>query len=316
MSAGHGPFDHVKDSAAFELPGFVASIFGSHEIVLPKIGSFQITKFMVLQLVAALLTILIFRGLTSRIAGGRPAKGLWWNFWEAIALFVRNEVVRPCIGIPHHHDHGGDDHGHGDHGHAAAHSGTAAHGASGHATEAVDVGHPADRYLPYVWSVFFYILFCNLLGAIPFLGSPTADTSVTGVLALMTFLHVVRYGSEQSGFVGFWKSLVPGMELPGPLAILLIPMIWIIEAAGLLIKHAVLALRLFANLLGGHTVISVFLLFIAQSAAHGWVWYMVMPASTVGQLAIGLLELFVAFLQAYVFAMMTSLFISAAVNPH
>ncbi len=315
MSAGHGPFDHVKDSAAFELPGFVAGIFGSHEIVLPKIGSFQITKFMVLQVVAALLTIVIFRGLSSRIAGGRPAKGLFWNFWEAIALFVRNEVVRPCIGIPHQHNHGGD-HGHAEPHHGAAHSAEPVHGASGHATEAVSVSHPADRYLPYVWSVFFYILFCNLLGAIPFLGSPTADTSVTGVLALMTFLHVVRYGSEQSGFVGFWKSLVPGMELPGVLAVILIPMIWVIEAAGLLIKHAVLALRLFANLLGGHTVISVFLLFIAQSADHGSVWWLVMPASTVGQLAIGLLELFVAFLQAYVFAMMTSLFISAAVNPH
>ena len=316
MSAGHGPFDHVKDSAAFELPGFVAGIFGSHAIVLPKIGSFQITKFMVLQVVAALLTIVIFRGLSSRIAGGRPAKGLFWNFWEAIALFVRNEVVRPCIGIPHHHDHGGHDHGHAEPHRGAAHSGEPAHGASGHATEAVSVNHPADRYLPYVWSVFFYILFCNLLGAIPFLGSPTADTSVTGVLALMTFLHVVRYGSEQSGFIGFWKSLVPGMELPGVLAVILIPMIWVIEAAGLLIKHAVLALRLFANLLGGHTVISVFLLFIYQSADHGSVWWLVMPASTVGQLAIGLLELFVAFLQAYVFAMMTSLFISAAVNPH
>lgn len=316
MSAGHGPFDHVKDSAAFELPGFVTSIFGSHEILLPKIGSFQITKFMVLQVVAALLTILIFRGLSRRIAGGQPARGLWWNFWETIALFVRNEVVRPCIGVPHHHDPEGGKHGHAEAHHDAAHAGDSAHGVSGRLVEAISVAHPADRYLPYVWSVFFYILFCNLLGALPFLGSPTADTSVTGVLALMTFLHVVRYGSEQSGFVGFWKSLVPGMELPGPLAIFLIPMIWVIEAVGLLIKHAVLALRLFANLLGGHTVISVFLLFIAQSADHGSVWWLVMPASTVGQLAIGLLELFVSFLQAYVFAMMTCLFISAAVNPH
>ena len=264
MSAGHGPFDHVKDSVAFELPGFVTSIFGFHEIVLPKIGSFQITKFMVLQTVAALLTILIFRGLSHRIAGGRPAKGLWWNFWEAIALFVRNEVVRPCIGIPHHHDHGSDDHGNSESHAAATHSGEPAHGASGHSTEAVSVAHPADRYLPYVWSVFFYILFCNLLGAFPFLGSPTADTSVTGVLALMTFLHVVRYGSEQSGFVGYWKSLVPGMELPGPLAIFLIPMIWVIEAGGLLIKHGVLAIRLFANIMAGHTVLGVFLGFMIQ----------------------------------------------------
>lgn len=308
MSAGHGPFDHVKDSAAFELPEFVASIFGSNHFPLPKIGSFQITKFMVLQVVAAVLTILIFRGLSKRVGSGRPVAGRWWNFWEAIALFVRNEVVRPSIGIPHHHDHHGHDHDdHGQHGH---------HAAEVHGGAAVSVAHPADRYLPFVWSVFFYILFCNLLGAIPFLGSPTADTGITAVLALMTFLHVVRYGSEQSGFVGFWKSLVPGMDLPGPLGLILVPMIWAIEAAGLLIKHMVLAIRLFANLMAGHTVLSVFLGFIALAANQGAIWWVVMPSSTFAQLAIGLLELFVAFLQAYVFSLMTSLFISAAVNPH
>lgn len=180
------------------------------------------------------------------------------------------------------------------------------------------MSHPADKYLPFVWSVFFYILFCNLLGAIPFLGSPTADTSVTGALALMALLYVIRSGSERSGFVGFWKSLVPHMDLPGPIAAVLVPMLWGIEVVGLLIKHCVLAVRLFANMLGGHTVISVFLLFIAQSALYegGRFWWMVMPASTLGQLAIGLLEVFVAFLQAYVFSLLTSLFISMAVNPH
>lgn len=307
MSAGHGPFDHVKDSAAFELPEFVTGIFGTNHFPLPKIGSFQITKFMVLQVVAAVLTILIFRGLAKRVGSGRPVTGRWWNFWEAIALFVRDEVVRPSIGIPHHHD---DDHGHAGHEHHG-------HSATGsRADAAVSVAHPADRYLPYVWSVFFYILFCNLLGAIPFLGSPTADTGITAVLAGMTFLHVVRYGSEQSGFVGFWKSLVPGMDLPGPLGLILVPMIWAIEAAGLLIKHMVLAIRLFANLMAGHTVLSVFLGFIALAANQGAIWWVVMPSSTFAQLAIGLLELFVAFLQAYVFSLMTSLFISAAVNPH
>ena len=306
MSADHNdPFGHVKDSSVFEFPEFVSGIFGSHVLTLPKfdlpiVGTFQITKFMVLQVVAALLTIVIFRGLASRVRGGRPVAGLWWNFWEAIATFVRDEVVRSSIGIPHDH--------HGDHGPApkVAHS----------AHEKVDASHPADRYLPFVWSVFFYILFCNLLGAFPFLGSPTADTSVTGALALMAFLYVVRCGSEQSGFVGFWKSLVPHMDLPGPIAFFLIPMLWGIEVVGLLIKHCVLAVRLFANMLGGHTVISVFLLFIMQSADHGLVWWMVAPASTIGQLSIGLLELFVAFLQAYVFSLLTSLFISMAVNPH
>ena len=314
MSAGHDdPFGHVKDSSVFEFPEFVSGVFGSHVLELPKIGSFQITKFMVLQVVAALLTIVIFRGLASRVRGGKPAAGLWWNFWEAIALFVRDNVVRSSIGIPHHgHGH---DHGH-HHGHDAAAHGAVGHGEAAASKARETAGHPADRYLPFVWSVFFYILFCNLLGAFPFLGSPTADTSVTGALALMAFLYVVRCGSEQSGFVGFWKSLVPHMDLPGPIAFFLVPMLWVIEVVGLLIKHCVLAVRLFANMLGGHTVISVFLLFIAQSADHGSVWWLVAPASTIGQLSIGMLELFVAFLQAYVFSLLTSLFISLAVNPH
>lgn len=317
--SGHSddPFGHVKDAPVFEFPEFVSPFFGGHELHLPSFdipgfGTFQITKFMVLQVVAALLTIFIFRGLASRIRGGNPARGLWWNFWEAIAVFVRDEVVRKSIGIPHAHH---DDHGHGDHGHDHAHD----HGHDAHAHPAtptkVEVGHPADRYVPFVWSVFFYILFCNLLGAFPFLGSPTADTSVTGVLALMAFLYVVKCGSEQSGFVGFWKALVPHMELPGILAVFLIPMLWVIEVIGLLIKHCVLAVRLFANMLGGHTVISVFLMFIASTAGQTE-WYLVAPASTLGQLAIGMLELFVAFLQAYVFSLLTSLFISMAVNPH
>jgi F-type H+-transporting ATPase subunit a len=246
----------------------------------------------------------IFRGLASRIASGKPARGVWWNFWEVLALFIRDEVVRPSIGIPHHHEHdhhhgGGDDHS----------------AEAGHAGDVVEVGHPADKYLPYVWSVFFFILACNLLGAIPFLGSPTANINVTGALALVTFCHVVFFGSQQSGFVGFWKSLVPHMDLPGPLAVILLPSIWLIEALGLLIKHGVLAVRLFANIMAGHTVLSVFLMFIATPEL-GSLWYLVTPSSILAQVGIGMLELFVAFLQAYVFALLTSLFISAAVNPH
>lgn len=179
---------------------------------------------------------------------------------------------------------------------------------------AVDVSHPADKYLPYVWSVFFYILFCNLLGAIPLLGSPTADINVTGVLAFVTFLHVAYFGSQKSGFAGFLKSLVPHMDLPGPIAVILLPLIWLIEAGGLLIKHGVLAVRLFANIMAGHTVLGVFLGFIA--VVDGFLWGLVTPASILAQVGVGLLELFVAFLQAYVFALLTSLFISAAVNPH
>lgn len=312
------PFHHVRDGQIWEVPRFIHDWLGREaHFVLP----YGLTKYMVLQIVAVVIVFLIFRGLSRRIAGGKPAQGMWWNFWETLALFVRDEVVRPAIGIPHHldphHSHHGDQ-GHGAahaadaHGHSAAHSHTDSHGHS--ELPAVTVGHPADRYLPFVWSVFFYILICNLLGAIPFLGSPTANINVTAVLALVTFAYVAWSGAEVAGFGQFLKSLVPHMDLPGPIAAVLLPMIWIIEAFGFLIKHTVLAIRLFANIMAGHTVLGVFLGFIA--VVNGMWWGVVMPASIFAQVSIGMLELFVAFLQAYVFAMLTSLFISAAVNPH
>ena len=311
MAAGSDPFHHVRDTSTWELPGFVLQLLGrDSQFVMPS----WLTKYMVLQVVAVVLAFAVFRGLATRVSGGRPVKGLWWNFWESLALFIRDEVVRPSIGIPHHHDD------HSEEGHEHGHSVNTDHSPNDHAVGAVHaatdvaLGHPADKYLPFVWSVFFYILFCNLLGAIPFLGSPTANINVTGVLAVVTFAHVVFFGTQQSGFVGFWKSLVPGMELPTPIAIILLPVIWVIEAFGLLIKHGVLAVRLFANILAGHTVLGVFLGFIA--VANGPIWGIVMPASIFGQVAIGMLELFVAFLQAYVFSLLASLFISAAVNPH
>lgn len=307
MSGGHDTFHHVRDSGVFELPEFMDRVLGRHEFTLPVINLFGVdiplTRYMVMQVVAGLATLLIFRGLARHIRTGSPAAGRFWNFWEAIALFVRDQVVRPSIGEPHHHgDH--DDHHHADERH-------------GHAHEAVAVKpHFADQFLPYIWTVFFYVLFCNLLGAIPSLGTATAHTGVTGVVAFSVLLCTVIAGSRQSGFIGFWKSLVPGMDLPGPIGLLLIPMIWVIEAAGLLIKHTVLAIRLFANMVAGHVVIGVFLSFIAETAHSGLLWYAVTPASILGQLAIGALELFVAFLQAYVFSLLASIFIGAAVNPH
>lgn len=315
MSA-NDPFHHVRDGSVWELPTFVCKLFGldtypSLPVVTIFGYEFAITKYMVLQVVALVLSLLIFRGLAVRVRDGRPVSGAWWNFWETLALFIRDQVVRPSIGIPHEHGHDDHSHAHDDHGHG---HGDVAHGSSGHSGAVVEAGHPADKYLPYVWSVFFYILICNLLGAIPFLGSPTGSISVTAVLAVVTFGHVIFFGSQKSGAVGFWKSLVPHMDLPGPLAIVLIPGLWLIETLGLFIKHGVLAVRLFANIMAGHTVLGVFLAFIAQ--VDGVLWGLVMPASILGQVGIGMLELFVAFLQAYVFSLLTSLFISAAVNPH
>ena len=141
--AASDPFHHVRDFPFFELPlGLgvdLAEWFkgdphlhiaaGSTGIPLPWIDigghHYYLTKFLILQVVAGLLTMFIFNGLSKRLASGETTKGRFWNFWEAIALYIRDEVVRPTIGDGHH-DHG-DDHGHGDsHGHAVQGSGEAA----------------------------------------------------------------------------------------------------------------------------------------------------------------------------------------------
>lgn len=294
-------FHHVRDYPHFEVPQFLGG-----EIHLPMIGPLQLTKFMVLQLVAVVIVYWIATGLAKRVAGGKPVTGRWWNFWETIAIYLRDSVVRPTIGEGHHghddHDHGHDSHGH--HGHDHGHA-------------AVAHAHPADQYLPFIWSCFFYVLICNLLGALPWLGSATGEINVTGALAVTVFGTVIAYGSKELGFGGFWKALCPHMDVPGALKPLLIPMIWCIELLGLFIKHGVLAVRLFANIMAGHTVIAVFLGFIAMPGiVDTGLFWIVTPSSILAQVGVGMLELFVAFLQAYIFSFLATLFISTAVHPH
>ena len=163
--------------------------------------------------------------------------------------------------------------------------------------------------------MFFFILFCNLLGLLPWAGSPTGSLSVTAALACVTFATVVGTGIRRFGLVKFWTGLVPHMELPLILAILLKPMILVIEVFGLLIKHSILAVRLLANMFAGHLVVGVVVGFIAATAGSP-LWYGVMPASVLGAVALNLLELLVAFLQAYIFAFLSALFIGMAVHQH
>lgn len=288
-------FHHVRDFGFFELPG-------GHHISLPHVFGLQITKFMVLQVVAFVVCAIVFRGLARRVRSGEPARGRFWNFWEAIALYIRDEVVRPTIG-DHHHDQGDeyDFHGEGTHGHGPAH----AHG-----------DHPADQYLPFLWSCFFYVLICNLLGAIPFLGSATGSISVTAALALCAFVATVVFGFRAMGPAGFFGNMMPDTGVPGAFGKGLTLGIFGIEVFGFFIKHGVLAVRLFANIMGGHTVLGVILGFIATYASAGWLWGPITLGSIGMQLFIGLLELFVAFLQAYVFTFLATIFIAGAVHEH
>jgi len=259
--------EHVIDGPYFQLP------FGGH-IELPEVFGVQLSRFMVLELVAAVLMLMIFIPLAWRISTGKPPRGLFWNLFEAMLLFLRDEVARPAIGR-----------------------------------------HDADRFLPFIWTVFFFVLFCNLLGLVPWAGSPTGDIKCTGALALITFCTVVGSGMRRFGLVKFWTGLVPQMEMPLVLAILLKPMILFIEVVGLLIKHTILAVRLLANMFAGHLVVAVILGFIL-AYAHSAMWYGVMPASVLGATALSLLELLVAFLQAYIFAFLSALFIGMAVHQH
>jgi len=285
--------EHVKDATSFHFPfGYHLELpmldFGSLRlgaVDLPLVGHIpaveiplrlQLTKFMVLELIVAVLMMLIFIPLAWRLRGGRPPRGRLATFFDVILCYIRDQVARPAIGK-----------------------------------------HEADRYLPFLWNMFFFILFCNLMGLVPWAGSPTGAISVTGALAVLSFAMVIGAGIQEHGLIGYVKSLVPHMDLKGVLGIILKFMLWVIEFAGLCIKHAVLAVRLMANMFAGHLVLAVILSFIA-AVANFWLilWFGVTIASVAGQIALMMLELFVAFLQAYIFTFLAAIFIGMAVHTH
>lgn len=176
-------------------------------------------------------------------------------------------------------------------------------------------GHDADRYVPLLWTMFMFVLTCNLFGMLPWVGAPTGSFSVTLGLAFVTFATVVYGGSKKFGLVGFWKNQVPHMDLPFVLAILIKPMLFAIEVLGLLIKHMVLGIRLLANMVAGHLVLLA-IMGIAVAAASSDMWPAAAGISVVGSALFSLLELFVAFLQAYVFTFLSALFIGASIHHH
>jgi F-type H+-transporting ATPase subunit a len=175
--------------------------------------------------------------------------------------------------------------------------------------------HDADRLLPFILTLFFFILFCNLMGLVPFLGSPTASLSVTGPLAAITFLVGIGIGMSKHGFLRFWTGLCPPMEISFGLKIVLVPMILVLEIVGMVIRYSVLAVRLLANMFGGHLGLIIIVGFI-PAVAGSLLWLGVAPVTVFGATAINMLELFVACLQAYVFAFLAALFIGMAIHQH
>jgi F-type H+-transporting ATPase subunit a len=262
---------HVMDSPHWEL----FESFGPPELHLPNIFGLQITKFMLLEVISALLIVAIYVPLARKMQQGQVVRGPFLNFFEVLLTFVRDQIAKPGLGE-----------------------------------------HDADRFVPFLWTMFLFILFNNLLGMVPFGGSPTASLFVTAALALIVFVVMHGAGIRKMGFAPYMTSLWPHFDVPFVMGLFIRPLIFVIEWVGVLVRNAVLAVRLFANMFAGHMVLATLLLFIYMARNTSvLVWGGVTISSVAGIIALSLLELFIGFLQAFIFTFLTAIFMGMALHP-
>ena len=178
-----------------------------------------------------------------------------------------------------------------------------------------NLGPGGDRYVGFIITLFFFILFANLLGLVPWGASPTGNISVTAALAAATFVVVEVAGMRALGWKGYLKTIFYAPEGMGrwltiPMLVILTP----VEVLGKLTKPFALAVRLYANMTAGHAVLLALtgLLVLAAMADR----LFVVPAPVLMAVAIMVLEIFVAFLQAYIFALLSSVFIGLIRHTH
>jgi len=267
---------HVTDANTILTPGGEITLVSNHVIM---------------QLIAVLLLVLMIPTFARMRESGDAIRDLtprgFRNFFESICAYFRDTVARPIL------------------------------------------GEHTDRFIPYIWTAFFYVLFVNLLGLLPlepltrslikgvypdahhgFGGSATGNIWVTGTLAACTMGMIVINGLRLGG-VHYLAHFCPG---PLWLAPLLVP----VEIIGLAAKIFALAVRLFANMVAGHVLLAVLMSFIGLSyaamgaAAAAGIGIVIVVVSV----AFNLLEIFVAFLQAFIFTFLTALFIGQAVVVH
>ncbi len=184
-------------------------------------------------------------------------------------------------------------------------------------TTRANIGAEGRKYTPWVFTVFMFILFANLLGMMPFGIVPgvhpftvTSQFTITGVLAIISFSIVL--------IVGFWKhglhffSLFVPKGVPFAIKAFMVP----IELISFMVRPFSLALRLFVAMIAGHILIKVFGYFIVQGLNAGGAGYAISALSFVFITGVGALELLVCCIQAYVFALLTSVYINDAVHLH
>jgi F-type H+-transporting ATPase subunit a len=169
-----------------------------------------------------------------------------------------------------------------------------------------NVGEEGMKFFPLVFSLFIFILICNMLGMIPGGYTVTSQIVVTAALALLVIGLVILYGFWQHG-IGFLKLFVP--DVPAWLLPIMIP----IEVISFLSRPLSLSVRLFANMLAGHIALKIFAGFVASLLAAG-AWGLIAPLPLLLTTALTALEVLVAALQAYVFAVLTCVYLNDAVH--
>ncbi|MHB8839324.1 MAG: F0F1 ATP synthase subunit A [Gemmatimonadaceae bacterium] len=278
---------HITDSRHMELPslnpahGFAREVtlptgWPSFDIPLPLIGTFHVdtspTKLVVmLWVVAFLLTVLLVGA--ARAHQRRAAQGLPpKGLAGAIEAMVL--YMRNEVILP-------------------------------------NVGHHGEGFVPYLLTIFFFILTANLLGLIPYMATATGNIAVTATLAIMTFIVIEVAGMRAlgKGYINtiiFWPHDMP-LYMRVPLSLILSP----VEAMSKLTKPFALAIRLFANMTAGHIVVLALIGLVFTFGS-----YLVAPAPLAMAVAIMLLELMVAFLQAFIFTLLSSVFIGLVRESH
>jgi F-type H+-transporting ATPase subunit a len=176
------------------------------------------------------------------------------------------------------------------------------------------LGEEGMNWFPFIATLFFFILFCNLLGLVPKMFTATSNINVTASLAAVVFICTQGAGMVRHGVLGYCKTFVPKGMPRGIMGKVLIGFMIIVEIISQLARPFSLAVRLFANMTAGHMVILVFIsmIFMFQGVAAK---IFVTPVSVVMAVIMMAFEIFVSLLQAFIFAILASIYISLAVHP-
>lgn len=246
-------------------------------------------KFIIIITITAAIVITMLVWLGKKMRTGEPPRGKLWNLVEWFVFFVRDKIARAGIG-----------------------------------------DHDAAQFFPYLTTLFLFIFGMNLMGMLPFLGSPTAAITVTGALALVSFVVCHASGIKSHGVGGYLKTFIPHVEIEGGPALKLMGAtikygMAVLEYLTAFIRATVLAVRLFANMLAGHTVLFMILFFIPLvsdpvyqikvAQGHDWMVWPMALFSIALVTVLSLLELFIAGLQAFIFTFLTAVYIGLAKHP-